>query len=226
MAISMDMKYTALYWALRFVENELDIHVKYYGEYKVVIDAEHQKVDYGSRIKVLSETLKHLKRHKDFVVLECVDRLLQKGYQPNDIVLDGREGFADIVLHNEIDIYCEQWGIGGAAVYNCSRYAVRHIKDRNWILEAEFDGVKLSIKTPQSRSMKEAIVTIGGVSRDEIDPSTMMSRKIPGLYFAGEVIDIDGPTGGYNLTMAFATARLAVMSILMSRTEKSSFPRY
>lgn len=124
------------------------------------------------------------------------------------------------------EIYCEQWGIGGAAVYNCSRYAVRNVKERNWILEAEFDGVKLSIEAPQSRSMKEAIVTIGGVSRDEIDPSTMMSRKIPGLYFAGEVIDIDGPTGGYNLTMAFATARLAVMSILMSRTEKSSFPRY
>ena len=115
------------------------------------------------------------------------------------------------------EIYCEEWGIGGAAVYNASRYAVRHVKERDWVLEAEFDGIKLSVRSPQSRSMKEAIVTIGGVSRDEVDPSTMMSRKIPGLYFAGEVLDIDGPTGGYNLTMAFATARLAVTSIIGKR---------
>ena len=42
MAISMDMKYTALYWALRFVENELDVHVKEYSGYKIIIDAEKQ----------------------------------------------------------------------------------------------------------------------------------------------------------------------------------------
>jgi predicted flavoprotein YhiN len=42
----------------------------------------------------------------------------------------------------------------------------------------------------------------------------MQSRKIPGLYFAGEVLDIDGPTGGYNLTLAFATAHRAVSAIL------------
>ena len=60
---------------------------------------------------------------------------------------------------------------------------------------------------------KEVIVTIGGVATDEIDPRTMGSRLVPHLYFAGEVMDIDGPTGGYNLTMAFATARKAVASI-------------
>ena len=41
----------------------------------------------------------------------------------------------------------------------------------------------------------------------------MMSRKVPGLFFAGEVLDIDGPTGGYNLTLAFATARAAVVAV-------------
>ena len=49
---------------------------------------------------------------------------------------------------------------------------------------------------------------------DDVNPATMESRKVPGLYFAGEVLDIDGPTGGYNLTLAFATARLAVSSIV------------
>jgi len=63
------------------------------------------------------------------------------------------------------------------------------------------------------RPLKEAIVTMGGVALDEIDPDTMESRRVPGLYFAGEVLDIDGPTGGYNLTLAFATANLAVRSV-------------
>ena len=56
-------------------------------------------------------------------------------------------------------------------------------------------------------------MTIGGVSREDVDPATMMSRKVPGLFFAGEVLDIDGPTGGYNLTLGFATARAAVVSV-------------
>lgn len=110
MAISMDMKYTALYWALRFVENELDVHVKEYSGYKIIIDAEKQTVDYGDKIKVLSSDLRNLKRHKDFVVLECVDRLLLKGYKATDIVLDGRTNCPDIVLNGDIEIYCEEWG--------------------------------------------------------------------------------------------------------------------
>ncbi|MBO4345128.1 MAG: aminoacetone oxidase family FAD-binding enzyme [Victivallales bacterium] len=63
------------------------------------------------------------------------------------------------------------------------------------------------------RPLKEAIVTVGGVSLDEINPETMESTIVPGLYFAGEVMDVDGPTGGFNLHAAFSTARLAVNSI-------------
>ena len=63
------------------------------------------------------------------------------------------------------------------------------------------------------RPVKEAIVTVGGVDLSEINPETMESRLCPGLYFAGEVMDVDGPTGGYNLHAAFATARLAVQAI-------------
>jgi len=53
-----------------------------------------------------------------------------------------------------------------------------------------------------------AAITCGGVSCDEIDPSTMESKLVPGLYFAGEVLDVDALTGGYNLAIAFATGRL------------------
>ena len=59
------------------------------------------------------------------------------------------------------------------------------------------------------RPLTEAIVTRGGVSVKEINPSTMESKKVGGLYFAGEMIDVDAHTGGYNLQIAFATGALA-----------------
>ena len=60
---------------------------------------------------------------------------------------------------------------------------------------------------------KEAIITRGGVSVKEINPGTMESKKISGLYFAGEVLDLDAVTGGYNLQIAWATAYLAAQAI-------------
>ncbi|MCH5212309.1 MAG: NAD(P)/FAD-dependent oxidoreductase [Oscillospiraceae bacterium] len=59
------------------------------------------------------------------------------------------------------------------------------------------------------RPISEAIVTSGGVKTSEIDPSTMESKKIKGLYFAGEIIDVDGYTGGFNLQCAWSTGYLA-----------------
>ncbi len=60
---------------------------------------------------------------------------------------------------------------------------------------------------------KEAIITRGGVSVKEINPGTMESKQIPGLYFAGEVLDLDAVTGGYNLQIAWSTAYLAAQAI-------------
>jgi predicted Rossmann fold flavoprotein len=60
-----------------------------------------------------------------------------------------------------------------------------------------------------TRPLAEAIVTAGGVSLDEVDPRTLMSRRVPGLFFAGEVLDLDGPTGGFNLQAAFSTGYVA-----------------
>lgn len=59
------------------------------------------------------------------------------------------------------------------------------------------------------RGLKEAIITSGGISIKEIDPRTMESKLVKGLYFAGEIIDIDAVTGGYNLHIAFSTGYLA-----------------
>ncbi len=62
------------------------------------------------------------------------------------------------------------------------------------------------------RPVAEAIITSGGVKVAEIDPKTMESKKVPGLYFAGEVIDCDAYTGGFNLQIAWATAYAAAMA--------------
>ena len=105
---SEDMKYLALYWALRFIETKEDILVKTYdGGYKITIDAENQYVDFGNRITIIGDKYLSLTTHKSFVILECVDKLLTMGYLPSEIIID---------LQNEFDIYatnlyikCFEW---------------------------------------------------------------------------------------------------------------------
>ena len=82
--------------------------------------------------------------------------------------------------------------------------------ERNRII----DNIKaLSLTFKQFRPIQEAIVTSGGISVKEIDSSTMESKLVPGLFFAGEIIDVDALTGGYNLQIAYSTGYLAGNSI-------------
>lgn len=67
----------------------------------------------------------------------------------------------------------------------------------------------MNMRVVDYRPFEEAVVTAGGVSLEEVDPMTMGSTLVRGLYFAGEVLDIDADTGGYNLQVAFSTGRLA-----------------
>ncbi|MBE6973571.1 MAG: NAD(P)/FAD-dependent oxidoreductase [Ruminococcaceae bacterium] len=68
-------------------------------------------------------------------------------------------------------------------------------------------GLTIHITGP--RPLSDAIVTAGGVKTGEIDPKTMASKKVTGLYFAGEVMDVDAYTGGFNLQIAWATGSVA-----------------
>ena len=70
-----------------------------------------------------------------------------------------------------------------------------------------------SLEISGKRPVAEAIITSGGVKVSEIDPKTMQSKKVPGLYFAGEIIDCDAYTGGFNLQIAWATAYAAGMAV-------------
>lgn len=69
-----------------------------------------------------------------------------------------------------------------------------------------------SVELSGFRPIEEAIITSGGVKTSEIDPKTMQSKIIRGLYFAGEIIDCDAYTGGFNLQIAWSTGRLAGLS--------------
>lgn len=71
----------------------------------------------------------------------------------------------------------------------------------------------LPLTVKRALPVEQAIITRGGVSVKEINPSTMESKLVPGLYFAGEVIDVDACTGGYNLQIACSTGALAGRSV-------------
>ena len=67
----------------------------------------------------------------------------------------------------------------------------------------------LPFKISRHRSFKEAIITSGGIPTKEISPKTLESKIVKGLHFAGEMIDVDAKTGGFNLQIAYSTGWLA-----------------
>ena len=78
--------------------------------------------------------------------------------------------------------------------------------ERRRLLEL-FKNFTVAVSGP--RPVEEAIITAGGVKVSEVDPRTMRSKKVPGLFFAGELLDVDAYTGGFNLQIAWATGRAA-----------------
>lgn len=80
-------------------------------------------------------------------------------------------------------------------------------RDERMKLQKLFTGMEFDIKG--TRPIEEAIVTAGGVSIKSIDPRTMESKLVKGLYVCGELLDVDGPTGGFNLQAAFSTGYAA-----------------
>ena len=69
------------------------------------------------------------------------------------------------------------------------------------------------VKIRGKRPVAEAIITCGGIKVSQIDPKTMESKLVKGLYFAGEILDCDAYTGGFNLQIAWATAYAAAMAV-------------
>jgi hypothetical protein len=72
---------------------------------------------------------------------------------------------------------------------------------------------RLPIKLSGTRGYAKAEVTAGGVRTNEVNPKTMQSRIVDGLFFAGEILDFDGPIGGFNFQAAFSTGHLAALNV-------------
>ena len=95
-------------------------------------------------------------------------------------------------------------------ILNLSEVKVSELRKEDELKLIEYIK-EMPLTVEDTITIKAAMVTSGGVSVKEIQPSTMESKKINNLFFAGEVIDIDAETGGYNLQMAFSTGYLAGM---------------
>ncbi len=131
---------------------------------------------------------------------EELDRRLQK-----DLRRRGREEIASILR-----------GLLPRELVNCALAACRIVPRQPGceITGAERKRLRhwlknLTFEIASSRPLAEAIVTAGGISLKEIDPRSMASRRYANLFFAGEILDLQADTGGYNLQAAFATGRLA-----------------
>lgn len=131
---------------------------------------------------------------------EKLDARLRRDFEKY-IRKEAVNGLKDLLPQRLIPVILHEAGIAkDCPVNQISR------EQRQHLVEA-FKALPLTVTG--TRPISEAIVTAGGVSVKEIDPKTMESKLVPGLYFAGEVIDIDAFTGGYNLQAAFSTGFVA-----------------
>lgn len=97
-----------------------------------------------------------------------------------------------------------------ASIDKEKRWADLPAKDQNKLIKS-LCGFQFSIKG--KTTFKEEFVTAGGIKLGEVDPNAMMSRKVPNLYFAGEILDVDGITGGFNFQHAWTSGYIAATKI-------------
>ncbi len=134
---------------------------------------------------------------------DTLDKRLQSDFSKN-INRDFINSLGELLPAKLIPVIVRLSGIDGRRKVNSITREERHALVK--LLKA------LPLTAVKFRPIDEAIITSGGVNVKEISPKTMESKLVPGLYFAGEVIDVDAYTGGFNLQIAFATAKLAAES--------------
>lgn len=130
------------------------------------------------------------------------------GENPNR---DFEKLLAGLVPHSMVPVILERLEIPAGLKANSVTKAQRRA------LEELLKGFTVSVTGP--RPVAEAIVTSGGVKVNQVQPSTMESKLAPGLYFAGEILDVDAYTGGFNLQIAWSTGHLAGTSAAVAEGE-------
>ena len=164
----------------------------------------------GPIILTLSRSVVDALAHKSSVVLSldlkpALDAARLDARLLRDLDAHGKRTYRNflkgLLPQKLIDVCIDASGIDGDTQSHQITSAQRK-KLCNWLKD-------FRLEVTGHRSFAEAIITAGGVDIREVDPRTMESRLIRGLYFAGEVLDIDAETGGYNLQAAFSTGWLA-----------------
>ena len=113
----------------------------------------------------------------------------------------------DLLPKSMIPVILRRLGIDPAMQAN----ALTKVQRRSLVEQLKAFSLEITGKRP----VAEAIITSGGIKVSEIDPKTMESKLVSGLYFAGEIIDCDAYTGGFNLQIAWSTAYAAAMAVSM-----------
>ena len=137
---------------------------------------------------------------KPALTQEQLDERLKKEFMTHH--LKGLQAILKLLLPNRmIPVFLELAGIPGAKKGN------QISAEERQRIRSLLTDLRLTVSGP--RPLEEAIITAGGVSLKEVDPRTMESKIVPGLFLCGEVLDIQGKTGGYNLQAAFSTGWIA-----------------
>ena len=131
---------------------------------------------------------------------EQLDLRIQRDFAEN-INKSVSNSLSGLLPRKMIPVILDRWGI------DVDKKCNSVTKEERKKLLAILKNFTVEISSP--RPIDEAIITSGGVSVDEINPKTMESKLVKGLYFAGEVIDVDAYTGGFNLVIAWSTGKTA-----------------
>ena len=162
----------------------------------VILSASRHIIQYGYRDIFLSIDL------KPALSPEILDSRIQRDFEKYSRK-QFKNSLDDLLPQKMIPVIVDLSGISADKPVN------QVTKTERRTLVSLLKGLTLEISG--SRPISEAIVTAGGICTDEIDPATMESKLIKGLFFAGEIMDVDGYTGGFNLTIAFSTGYVAGM---------------
>ena len=127
---------------------------------------------------------------------ETLDRRIQRDFQKYTNRA-AENALGDLLPRSMIPVMIKLWGVDGTKPVH------QVIRAERLGLVALLKALPLTVK--RIGPIEEAIVTRGGIRLKEINPKTMESKLHPGLYFAGEMLDLDGYTGGFNLQIAFST---------------------
>ncbi|MEH2292338.1 NAD(P)/FAD-dependent oxidoreductase [Nostoc sp.] len=159
----------------------------------------------------------HQNRYQATLLINWLPLMHQEQVREKVLAVKDEWGKKAIALHRGVDLPHRLWQyiIARAGITTEDRWAEISSKTLNQLVQELTQGQYL---INGKGAFKEEFVTCGGVNLKEVNFKTMESRLVPGLYFAGEILDIDGVTGGFNFQSAWTTGYLAGIAMATSQT--------